>query len=78
MAGVIVLLARWPLGQRPTLGTFADIVVLACASGLGLALIPEDLGLPARIGLLTAGVALNGLSIAVHVGARLGPGPATA
>ncbi|MEV7192098.1 hypothetical protein AB0N81_09830 [Streptomyces sp. NPDC093510] len=73
--GVLVLLLWIPLRQRPTFGTFANIVVLAVSSDLGLLILPEDLNLPVRIGLLVAGVVLNGLSVAVYVGARFGPGP---
>ncbi|WP_443742993.1 membrane protein YczE [Streptomyces pinistramenti] len=73
--GVLVLLLWIPLKQAPKLGTFANIVVLACFSDLGLFLIPPDLGLPARAGLLVGGILLNGLSVAVYVGARFGPGP---
>ncbi|MFD5734115.1 YitT family protein [Streptomyces sioyaensis] len=73
--GVLVLLLWIPLKQRPTLGTVANIVVLAYSSDLGLALLPQHLGLPARAGLLVGGVLLNGLSVAVYVGARFGPGP---
>ncbi|MDT0346536.1 membrane protein YczE [Streptomyces litchfieldiae] len=75
VVGVSVLLLWIPLRQRPTFGTAANIVVLAFASDLGLALIPQNLGLPARLGLLAGGVLLNGLSVAVYVGARHGPGP---
>ncbi len=73
--GVLVLLAWIPLAQRPTFGTVANIAVLAVSADLGLALLPERLGLPARIALLLGGVLLNGLAVAVYVGARLGPGP---
>ncbi|MEU1329630.1 hypothetical protein [Streptomyces sp. NPDC005865] len=73
--GVLVLLLWIPLKQRPTFGTFANIAVLAVSSDLGLLALPDDLGLPARIGLLAGGVVLNGLSVAVYVGARFGPGP---
>ncbi|GLW09433.1 membrane protein [Microtetraspora sp. NBRC 13810] len=73
--GALVLLLWIPLRQRPTFGTVANIVVLACSSDLGLALVSPQLGLPARIGLLAGGVLLNGLSVAVYVGARFGPGP---
>ncbi|MCL7493904.1 hypothetical protein M8I34_21275 [Streptomyces sp. MCA2] len=66
VVGVLVLLLWIPLRQRPKFGTVANIVVVAYAS---------DLGLPARVGLLVGGVLLNGLSIAVYVGARFGPGP---
>ncbi|WTF81107.1 hypothetical protein OG856_40000 [Streptomyces sp. NBC_01594] len=73
--GVLVLLLWIPLKQRPTFGTVANIVVLACSSDLGLLLVPEHLAFPARVGLLVGGVFLNGLSVAVYVGARFGPGP---
>ncbi|MFD5393080.1 YitT family protein [Streptomyces sp. NPDC127097] len=73
--GVLVLLLWIPLKQRPTLGTVANIVVLAYSSDLGLRLLPQHLGLPARVGLLVGGIVLNGLSVAVYVGARFGPGP---
>ncbi|MFC7303660.1 YitT family protein [Streptomyces monticola] len=73
--GVLVLLLWIPLRQRPAFGTVANIVVVAGSSDLGLLLVPEDLGLPARAGLFAAGALLNGLSIAVYVGARFGPGP---
>nr|WP_229699717.1 hypothetical protein [Streptomyces kronopolitis] len=75
LLGILVLLLWIPLKQRPTFGTFANIVVLACSSDLGLALVPAHLGLAARVGLLVGGVLLNGLSVAVYVGARFGPGP---
>ncbi|MGW1893470.1 membrane protein YczE [Streptomyces sp. NPDC002004] len=73
--GVAVLVLWIPLRQRPTLGTVTNVVVVAYASDLGLALLPQHLDLAARLGLLVGGVLLNGLSVAVYVGARLGPGP---
>ncbi|WP_328972113.1 membrane protein YczE [Streptomyces sp. NBC_00239] len=75
VVGVLVLLLWIPLRQRPRFGTFANIAVLAVSADLGLLLIPEGLGPAARTALLVAGVLLNGLSIAVYVGARFGPGP---
>ena len=75
IVGALVLLLWIPLRQRPRLGTFANVVVLAFASDLGLSLIPPPSGLTARIGLLIGGILLNGLSVAVYVGARFGPGP---
>ncbi|MFD8786993.1 YitT family protein [Kitasatospora sp. NPDC059599] len=75
VVGVLVLPAWVPLRQRPTLGTAANVVVLALSSDLGLSVVPEGLGLPARGCLLAAGVLLNGFAVAVYVGARFGPGP---
>lgn len=75
VVGVLVLLAWIPLRQRPTLGTFANIVVLGLSSDLGLLIIPTGLTVPARVCVLLAGVVLNGLAVAIYVGARFGPGP---
>ncbi|MFI1110574.1 membrane protein [Streptomyces physcomitrii] len=75
LLGVLVLLLWIPLKQKPTLGTFANILVVGSSSDLGLWLIPADLGAVERVGLLLGCVVLNGLSIAVYVGARFGPGP---
>jgi uncharacterized membrane protein YczE len=75
VVGLLVLLFWIPLRQVPTFGTGANIVVLALSADLGLALLPERLNLPARIGFLACGILLNGLAVAVYVGARLGPGP---
>ncbi len=75
LLGVLVLLLWIPLKQKPTLGTIANIMVVGSSSDLGLSLIPQHLGLAARVGLLVGCVVLNGLSVAVYVGARFGPGP---
>ncbi|GIG64662.1 membrane protein YczE [Phytomonospora endophytica] len=75
LVGVLVLLLWIPLRQRPRIGTVANIAVLAVAFDLGLAVIPVREDLYVRAALLVGGIVLNGLSIAVYVGARLGPGP---
>ncbi|MBO1331648.1 YitT family protein [Streptomyces sp. VRA16 Mangrove soil] len=75
LIGVAVLLLWIPLRQRPTLGTFANILTVGWSSDLGLWLLPSDPALPLRVAFLAAGVLLNGVSIAVYVGARCGPGP---
>ncbi|WP_374120650.1 membrane protein YczE [Streptomyces sp. AN091965] len=75
LVGAAVLALWIPLRQRPTFGTFANIALVGGVADAGLWLVPEPAGLPARIALLTAGILLNGFSIAVYVGARFGPGP---
>lgn len=75
ITGVAVLLAWIPLRQRPGLGTVANVLVIAVAVDVALALIPPADGLGARIGLMVGGIVLNGLATAAYVGARLGPGP---
>ncbi|MFJ4714717.1 YitT family protein [Streptomyces sp. NPDC088785] len=75
LIGAAVLLLWIPLRQRPTLGTFANILTVGWSCDLGLGLLPGGLPPAARAGLLAAGILLNGFSIAVYVGARCGPGP---
>ncbi|WP_338694474.1 hypothetical protein V2W30_06815 [Streptomyces sp. Q6] len=75
LVGAGVLLLWIPLRQRPTFGTFANILTVGWMSDLGLWLLPAHPGLPLRVALLLGGILLNGVSIAVYVGARCGPGP---
>jgi uncharacterized membrane protein YczE len=75
ITGAAVLLLWIPLRQRPGLGTVANVLVIAVAVDVALALIPAPAGLPAQIALLVGGVVLNGVATAAYVGARLGPGP---
>lgn len=75
ITGVAVLLAWIPLRQRPGVGTVANVVVIAVAVDIALALIPDATSMWWRIPLMVFGVGLNGLATACYVGARLGPGP---
>ncbi|GAA4621040.1 YczE/YyaS/YitT family protein [Saccharopolyspora hordei] len=75
LTGVLVMLAWLPLRQRPGIGTVANVVVIAFAVDITLALVPRLDALPGRIALMAGAVVLNGLATAGYVGARLGPGP---
>jgi uncharacterized membrane protein YczE len=75
VTGVSVLLLWIPLRQRPGVGTVANVLVIAVAVDVGLALIPEAGSVAGRVALLLGGVLLNGVATAAYVGARLGPGP---
>jgi uncharacterized membrane protein YczE len=75
ITGVVVLLLWVPLRQRPGVGTVANVLVIAVAVDVALALLPAPAGLPARIALMVGGIVLNGVATAAYVGARLGPGP---
>ncbi|MCG7286775.1 hypothetical protein MHY85_12430 [Cellulomonas sp. ACRRI] len=75
---VLILLAWWPLRQRPGIGTVANVVLIGVLIDPFLALLdrlPEGLPLAARVGMVLAGIALNGVASALYIGARLGPGP---
>lgn len=75
IVGALVLLCWIPLRQRPGVGTVGNIVVIAVAVDLTLALLDTPSALAWRIVLSVSGVVLNGLATAVYIGARLGPGP---
>lgn len=75
ITGALVLLLWIPLRQRPGIGTVSNVIVIGLAVDAALWALPAPSGLPARIGLLTSGVLLNGIATGLYVGARLGPGP---
>jgi uncharacterized membrane protein YczE len=75
IVGALVLLCWIPLRQRPGVGTVSNILVIAVAVDLTLAVVVPPSSLVLRIVLLVAGVVLNGLASAVYIGVRLGPGP---
>ncbi|MFI5486580.1 YitT family protein [Micromonospora echinaurantiaca] len=75
LVAVVVLLLWIPLRQRPGVGTLANAVVVGFAADAALVLLPPVPSLAGRIGLLVAGILLNGLATALYLGASLGPGP---
>ncbi|MFE0020227.1 YitT family protein [Amycolatopsis sp. NPDC059021] len=75
ITAVIVLLAWIPLRQRPGIGTVANVIVIALAVDLTLALVPQLDGLVLRSAVMAGGIVLNGVATACYIGARLGPGP---
>jgi len=78
LTGLVVLACWIPLRQRPGVGTVANVAVISLLVDPFFALLdhlPDPLPLGARIGLVAAGILLNGLATGLYVGARLGPGP---
>ncbi len=75
LVGGLVLLAWFPLRQRPGLGTVSNVVVIGVAVDAALAVLPEVDALPVRIGLAVGGIVLNAVATAAYIGVHLGPGP---
>jgi uncharacterized membrane protein YczE len=75
LASFVVLLAWWPLRQRPGIGTVANALIVGAVIDLVLSLISPPHALWARAALLAGGVAGNGLATGLYIGAGLGPGP---
>ncbi|ACV07152.1 membrane protein YczE [Kytococcus sedentarius] len=75
LVGVLLLLLWIPLRQPPGLGTLGNALLIGPAADLTLALLPTPEDWAPRIGLMVAGIALNGVASAMYIGAQLGPGP---
>jgi uncharacterized membrane protein YczE len=72
---LVVLLLWIPLRQRPGVGTVGNVILVGFSADAGLAILPVVDDLAARVGLLLAGVVLNGIATGLYIGAGLGPGP---
>ena len=75
LISLVVLLAWWPLHQRPGVGTIANAILVGVVIDLVLSLTHAPHALWARVALLAGGVAGNGIATGLYVGAGLGPGP---
>jgi uncharacterized membrane protein YczE len=74
LVSFVVLLGWVPLRQRPGVGTVLNVVVVGAVIDLVLALASPPHATWARVLLLVAGVAGNGLATGFYIGAGLGPG----
>ena len=70
-----ILLLWIPLRQAPGLGTIMNAIVIGPVIDLTLLVLPGDLPLAVRIGMIPAGIALVGLGSGLYLTNRLGPGP---
>lgn len=77
LTGILVLLAWIPLRQKPGIGTILNIVVIAVAVDVFLAVIPtpETRDIEIKTVMMFAGILGNGFAAALYVGADLGTGP---
>ncbi|ASO21007.1 putative membrane protein YczE [Actinoalloteichus hoggarensis] len=76
IASGVVVLALWiPLRQRPGIGTVLNVASIGPLSEAALSILPEP-GHPAvRAAFLLGGMLVNGIGLALYLGAGLGPGP---
>jgi uncharacterized membrane protein YczE len=75
IASFVVLLAWWPLHQRPGIGTMTNAVLVGLVIDVVLALVHPPQQWWVRVALLLAAVAGNGVATGFYIGAGLGPGP---
>jgi uncharacterized membrane protein YczE len=75
LVGAVVMLAWWPLRQRPGLGTLSNLVLVGLSLDATLSLLPGVDAMAWRVVCLLAGVLLSGLATGMYIGADFGPGP---
>jgi uncharacterized membrane protein YczE len=75
LVGLVVLLAWIPLHQQVGLGTILNTLSIGFIANLGLALIPDQHALAARIGFLVLAIIGFGVGGGLYIGSGLGPGP---
>jgi uncharacterized membrane protein YczE len=75
LVSVLVLLLWIPLREVPGLGTVSNAVVVGLAADGTLLVLDRPDAMWARVALMVAGVALNGLATAMYIGAQFGRGP---
>ena len=75
VVGALVLLAWFPLRQRPGVGTISNVLVIGLAVDGALAVLPAPAAWTWRVGFVAAGVLLNAVATAAYIGVHLGPGP---
>jgi uncharacterized membrane protein YczE len=75
IVGALVLLIWVPVGERPGLGTLANVVLVGGSIDVVLWLVPAAHGPVLRWGCCLVGVLVNGIATGMYIGAGLGPGP---
>lgn len=73
--GVALLLLWIPLRERIGIGTILNAVLIGATVDVVLPLIPDDLPLAARVGLVLGGVVTVAVGSGLYIGAGVGPGP---
>ncbi|TWT19984.1 hypothetical protein FQY83_09480 [Luteimonas marina] len=75
LIGVVVLLAWWPLRQKPGLGTVLNVLLIGPSAQFGLWLLPDFALWWQQWLAFAAGLWLLALATGLYIGARFGPGP---
>lgn len=73
--GIPILALWWPLGERPGIGTLANVVVIGSATNVSIDLLPTPTAMPAQLGFMAGGVVLIGLASGLYLATDLGAGP---
>jgi uncharacterized membrane protein YczE len=75
LLGVPILLAWYPLGERPGVGTVINIVLVGAATNVAMGIIPTISGQPQQLIAMLAGVVTIAIGSGLYLASDLGPGP---
>ena len=71
----VVLLAWFPLRERPGFGTLSNLVVIAYVLNLTVSVAPAPAPIAIRLAYVAAGIGVIGAGSALYLTTGLGPGP---
>ncbi len=75
LLGIPILALWWPLGERPGIGTLANVIVIGSVTNVALALLPTPSGVVLQLAFMLGGVVTIGLASGLYLAADLGAGP---
>lgn len=75
LVGIPVLALWWPLGERPGVGTIANLLLIGTATNITLGFIPAQTSLPIQLAMMLVGVLTVAAGSGLYLASDLGPGP---
>jgi uncharacterized membrane protein YczE len=75
LLGIPILLAWYPLGERPGIGTVINILLIGTATNVALGILPPFTGQPQQLLAMLAGVVTIAIGSGLYLASDLGPGP---
>jgi len=73
--GIPILLAWYPLGERPGVGTILNIVLIGTATNVAMGVLPTITGQPQQLLVMFLGVVTIAAGSGLYLASDLGPGP---
>jgi uncharacterized membrane protein YczE len=73
--GIPILLAWYPLGERPGVGTVLNIVLIGTATNVAMGFLPAVTGQPQQLLVMLLGVVTIAAGSGLYLASDLGPGP---
>jgi len=73
--GIPILLAWYPVGERPGVGTVLNIVLIGTATNVAMGVLPTVVGQPQQLLVMILGVVTIAAGSGLYLASDLGPGP---